>query len=190
MTFPTPQDEARRRDLSGRVRHRCGVRAQVDVALPVRSSLSQVLLRREPFYLRQSRRRPPGPYPHALQAAAYLKEPSVILPLVDQATTNVLSVQFRLGVFDKSSPFDSLGPSDVDTASHRQLSPSTAARHCVVLLKKRRLRPPSPGRLARLGRRGPHCTSTPRRRLPAGKLLRARRRTPFRHWRDSGPLKL
>ena len=60
---------------------------------------------------------------------------TVSMDLVDAALTNLLKVQFRLGMFEAERPFADITPdTSIDTAEHRQLA-LDAARQGMVLLK-------------------------------------------------------
>jgi hypothetical protein len=84
---------------------------------------------------------------------------TVSMELVDGALTNLLKVQFRLGMFEPNgTPFDEISEKDVDTYYHRQLA-LDAARQGMVLLK-------NDGKALPLQRQstvaliGPHAQST------------------------------
>ncbi len=83
---------------------------------------------------------------------------TVSMDLVDRALTNLFTVQFRLGMFDKETPYDSLDHSSVDTPEHRELALDAARQGMVLLKNKNQALPLSPNR--KVGVIGPHYNAS------------------------------
>jgi len=80
--------------------------------------------------------------------------------LIDAALTNLLKVQFRLGMFEKEKPFADITPANsVDTYQHRQLA-LEAARQGMTLLKNEHNVLPLKKDSVHVGLVGPHAQST------------------------------
>lgn len=82
---------------------------------------------------------------------------TVSMDLVDSALTNLLKVQFRLGMFEAEQPFADITVDSIDTDEHRQLA-LEASRQGMTLLKNDGVLPLQKG--VSVGLLGPHAQST------------------------------
>lgn len=96
-----------------------------------------------------------GAYAEVLPEAVkdgYLSEADL-----DKALRRVLTVRFRLGVFDPPGmvPFSKISPSDIDSAAHRRLALRTARESIVLLTNENHFLPLDPARLKTIAVIGP-----------------------------------
>ena len=95
-----------------------------------------------------------------LQAA--LDAGTVPLADVQTAARRLLSVQMRLGMFDRdaSQPFRRLGANEIDTGAHRALAKSAALQGIVLLANRGKALPLVASRLGKLALIGPNANAT------------------------------
>ena len=94
-------------------------------------------------------------YAHLLQALA---EGKITEEMIRRSAARLLTTRMKLGMFDQSTPFDSIGMETVDCQEFRDLNEETA-RKSLVLLKNNGLLPVDKNKLKRVTVMGPNANS-------------------------------
>ena len=95
-------------------------------------------------------------YAYVLQA---LQEGKITEEMIRESAVHLMTTRMRLGMFDESTPFDSIGMDVVDCPAHRALN-EEAARKSLVLLKNNGVLPVDKNQITRVAVIGPNANST------------------------------